>query len=362
MPLTFKGRRIRFSLKWLKPPPVPPDGSMTLYEHLRELRYRLVVGSVAILAGTIVAFVFNRQLFDLLIDPYNRAIEMARQSRPDIKADLVIQGATAPFTVSLKISLLAGLIVSAPVWLYQIWAFIVPGLLAREKKWTLIVIGAATPLFLAGVALGYYVIPKGIAVLINFTPDAGIANLQDLGDFLAFMTRVMVVFGLAFEVPLFILMLNVAGVLPAKAITKYRAYIIFGLFVFAAIATPTPDAITMLLLAVPMIVLVVLAEVLAHAFDRRKAKRRAGDSDQVADPSRTDKALQQLSADEAAEPDGEPQEEAATGNGYRPESSAESITEAVSYDPGPEPDPGDSAGPPTPAAGESEDDEGESRR
>jgi sec-independent protein translocase protein TatC len=271
---------------------------MTLYEHLRELRYRLVVASLAILAGTTVAFIFNKVLFNLLVAPYNTAIELAKKSRPDIKADLIIQGVTAPFTVSLKIALLAGLIVSAPVWLLQIWSFIVPGLLAKEKKWALIVVGAATPLFLAGVALGYYVIPKGIAVLINFTPDSAVANLQDLGDFLGFMTRVMLVFGLAFEVPLFILMLNVVGVLPAKYITKYRSYIIFGMFIFAAIATPTPDAITMLLLAIPMVVLVVFSELLAHVFDRRKVRRQAELGDDIVDPTLQDKALTALQADE----------------------------------------------------------------
>ena len=321
MPLTIKGRPLHFSLQWLKPPPTPPDGSMTLFEHLKELRYRLVVAALAIVVGTIVAFVFNRFLFDLLINPYTRAIEIAKQTRPDLQADLVIQGATAPFTVSLKISLLAGLIISAPVWLYQIWAFIVPGLLAKEKKWTLIVIGAATPLFLAGVGLGYYVLPKGIAVLINFTPDAGIANLQDLGEFLSFMTRLMVVFGLAFEVPLFILMLNVAGVLPAKMITKYRSYIIFGLFVFAAVATPTPDAITMLLLATPMVVLVVLAEILAHAFDRSKVRRKKAEGDAVADPDDTDAALKALQADERSALGSDPGSSAASTNGHRLDSS-----------------------------------------
>lgn len=301
MPLTIKGRKL--SLAWLKPPPAPPDGSMTLFEHLKELRYRLVVASLAIIVATILAFVFNRLLFDLLIDPYTRAIAIAKQTRPDLQADLVIQGATAPFTVSLKISFLAGLIVSAPVWLYQIWAFIVPGLLAKEKKWTLIVIGAATPLFIAGVALGYYVLPKGIAVLINFTPDAGIANLQDLGDFLSFMTRLMIVFGLAFEVPLFILMLNVTGVLPAKLISKYRSYIIFGLFVFAAVATPTPDAITMLLLATPMVVLVIAAEVIAHALDRSRARRKAVQGD-VVDYTAKDSALKEMEAEDERKANG----------------------------------------------------------
>lgn len=294
MPLTLRGRPVRFNLQWLKPPPVPPDGSMTLFEHLRELRYRLVVASLAIIVGTIAAFVFHQQLFDLLTVPYNRAIGLAKQSRPDLDARLVIQGVAAPFTVSLKISLLAGLVLSSPVWLYQVWAFIVPGLLAKEKKWTLVVVGAASPLFLAGVALGYYVLPKGIAVLIGFTPDNAITNLQDLGQFLGFMTRIMLVFGLAFEIPLFILMLNLVGVLPAKYISQYRSYIIFAMFIFAAVATPTPDAVTMLLLALPMVVLVVLSEILAHLFDRRKAKRLGTSGETATNAVVQDKALREL--------------------------------------------------------------------
>ena len=293
MPVTVRERPIHISLKWLKPPPAPPDGSMTLFEHLKELRYRLVVASLAIIVATTVAFSFSHQLFNLLIDPYNRAVELAQQTRPGIKATLIIQGVTAPFTVSMKIAFLAGLIVSAPIWLYQIWAFVVPGLLAKEKKWTLIVVGAATPLFLAGVALGYYVLPKGIAVLLNFTPNSAIANLQDLGQFLSFMTRLMIVFGLAFEVPLFILMLNIVGVLPARYLSKYRSYIIFGVFVFAAVATPTPDAVTMLLLAIPLLVLVILSEVLAHIFDRRKAARKT-EGDVAGDPAEKDAALRSL--------------------------------------------------------------------
>jgi sec-independent protein translocase protein TatC len=266
---------------------------MTLFEHLKELRYRLVVASLAILLATVAAFAFNRQLFSLLILPYRRAIELAKASRPDLQADLVISGATAPFTVSLRISLLVGLIVAAPVWLYQLWAFIVPGLLAKEKKWALIVVGAATPLFLGGVALGYYVMPKAIAILINFTPDSAVVNLQDVADFLGFMTRLMLVFGLAFEVPLFILMLNVVGVLPAQTISKNRSYIVFGVFIFAAVATPTPDALTMLLLAAPMVVLVVLSEVLAHLLDRRKS-RRSLEEGAVAHSVAEDKALRSL--------------------------------------------------------------------
>ena len=330
MPLTIKGRKLSFA--WLKPPPAPPDGSMTLFEHLKELRYRLVVASLAIIIATILSFTFNGFLFSLLIRPYTEAVALAKVTRPDLQADLVIQGATAPFTVAMKISFLAGLILSAPVWLYQVWAFIVPGLLAKEKKWTLIVVGAATPLFIAGIGLGYYVMPKGIAVLINFTPDAGVANLQDLGDFLSFMTRLMIVFGLAFEVPLFILLLNITGVLPARLISKYRSYIIFGVFVFAAVATPTPDAITMLLLAVPMVLLVIAAEVIAHALDRSRLRRKEAEGD-VVDYTKQDTALQAMEAEDerrAIEGGGQPSQNgsAPSTNGHRTDSS-DAVTQAV---------------------------------
>lgn len=300
MALTIKGRPVRFSLKWLRPPPTPADGSMSLYEHLAELRYRLVLAAVSIAVATIVCFIFREQLTNILTNPYNRAIALAKEARPDLDTTLVINGAVTPFTVSLKIAALAGLIVSCPIWLYQIWVFIVPGLLAREKKWSLIIVGVASPLFGAGVVLAYYVMPKAVAILLSFTPEGGITNLQDLGEFLSFMTRIMIVFGLAFEVPLFIVMLNIVGVLPARMISKYRSYIIFALFVFAALATPTPDATTMLLLAIPMVLLVVLAEVIAHLLDRRKARRSAGAGTDVvfAESVSEDKALRSLSADD----------------------------------------------------------------
>jgi len=158
------------------------------------------------------------------------------------------------------------------------------------------------PLFLIGVSMGYFIMPQAIKILIGFTPEgAGIANLQSLQEFLAFMIRLMVIFGLAFEVPLFIVMLNVVGVLPAKMISKYRSYIIFAMFVFAAVATPTPDASIMLMLALPMTALVILSEVIAHALDKRKGKKIA-EADGVTHSVDDDAALAQLEA-EGDDPD-----------------------------------------------------------
>ena len=293
------GRKLSFG--WLRRPDIPQDGNMSLFEHLKELRYRLLWASIAIILGMIVCLIFNHFLFDLLVEPYNRAVSLARRTRPDIQADLIFSGLVQPFLTSFKIAILGGLVLAAPVWLYQIWAFIVPGLLAKEKKWTGVVVGCATPLFLGGVALAYYVVPNTIAALLKFTPKGlGASNLQSLNDFLSFMTRIMIVFGLAFEVPLFILMLNLVGILPAKLISKYRSYLIFAVFVFAAIATPSPDAVTMLLLAVPMAVLVVVAEVLAHLLDRRKRRRGVLAGGDAEGGIGHDKALAAMEAEDAA--------------------------------------------------------------
>ena len=118
-------------------------------------------------------------------------------------------------TLSLKVSALAGALITAPFWLYQLWAFIVPGLLAKEKKWALIFIGAATPMFVGGVIVGYIVLPKAITVLLSFTQD-GVSNLQDINAYLSFLLRLMLVFGIAFLIPLVVLMLNIVGVIKAK--------------------------------------------------------------------------------------------------------------------------------------------------
>ena len=129
MSLTIKGRPIHFSLKWLKPPPLPPDGSMTLFEHLRELRYRLVVATVAIIVGMTVAWFFRDYLMNILRYPYDVAIAQLKARDPNADTLLVNINITSPLTLAMKVSALAGAIVTAPIWLYQVWAFVVPGLL-----------------------------------------------------------------------------------------------------------------------------------------------------------------------------------------------------------------------------------------
>jgi sec-independent protein translocase protein TatC len=302
--LTIKGRPIHFSLKWLKPPPVPPDGAMTLFEHLRELRYRLIVSILAILVGMILAWFFRYQLLDILQRPYFQAIEALKVKNPDTQTLLVNINLTSPLALSLKVSALAGLIVTAPFWLYQLWAFVVPGLLAKEKKWALIFIAAATPMFIGGVVVAYVVLPKAIAVLLSFT-QAGVSNLQDINAYLSFLLRLMLVFGIGFLIPLIVLMLNIVGVIKAKQMAKYRSLVIFGTFVFGAVATPSTDPFSMLAVAAPMALLFLAAEVIARILDRRKERQAAlaGDDLIVRHTVTDDKALRELTEGSGDEPE-----------------------------------------------------------
>ena len=174
----------------------------------------------------------------------------------------------------LKLSGFAALVVTAPYWLYQIWAFILPGLHAHERKWSRIFVMVAGPLFLAGVLLGYLTLPKGLEVLIGLNPE-GVTNLVDFNEYLQFFTRTLLVFGIAFEIPVFVVMLNLAGVVSGKSLGAHRPWIIVGIFIFAAVATPSADPFTMTFMAVPMVILFLISEVIARAHDRRKARSSA---------------------------------------------------------------------------------------
>lgn len=272
MAMTIGGRRL--SLAWLKPPPVPADGNMTLFEHLRELRYRLVVSVAWILLGMVACAFFYDQLYGVLLRPYQLAIDMIHAKNPEFEAVAVNTGVTTPFTLALKIVGVAGLVLTAPLWLYQVWAFIMPGLLASEKKWSLIFVFSATPLFLLGVAVGYFVLPQGITAMLGFTNfGQGVTSLLEVSKFLDFLIRLMLVFGIAFLLPLVVVLLNVVGVVTTEQLASARLYVVFGCFVFAAIATPSTDPFSMLALALPMVLLYLGAEVVCKVLGRRRARR-----------------------------------------------------------------------------------------
>jgi sec-independent protein translocase protein TatC len=258
---------------WLKPPPATEDGVMRLADHLRELRYRLIISVGAIVILAIVSALWYDQLYRILMNPYLRAVDMLSVSDPNLQASTVISGVTAPFTLALKICVTSGLVLASPVWLYQLWRFIVPALKANEKKYAVIFLSVSIPLFLFGVLVGYYILPQGISVLLSFTPDTvPIINLLEVNQFLSLTVQLMVVFGLGFLMPVVVVGLNLIGVVSAKSLGKVRSYVLFGIFVFAAIATPSTDPFSMLALAIPMVLLYLIAEVIARVHDRRKLR------------------------------------------------------------------------------------------
>ena len=257
---------------------------MTLVEHLRELRNRVFKGVLAIAVGMVVGWVFYDYLFTLLVQPYKNGVE--NLSDRELTARLVQGSITGPFVLQMKLAMIAGLVLASPVWLYQIWAFVMPGLHKHERKWTLIFAAIAGPLFMAGVVLGYYVLPKGIGMLLSFTQEADVANFIDVQVYLSFALRMLIAFGIAFEIPLFVILLNLAGVVSGEQLARSRRWIILVAFIFAAIATPSADPFSMLALAIPLSVLFLLSELIAHAVDRRR-RRRSGYSDLSDDEAST---------------------------------------------------------------------------
>lgn len=242
---------------------------MPLIEHLRELRTRLVKSLLAITFGTVVAWFFYDQILDFLTHPYNDIKPLLEER--GIESDIVITGIGGAFQFQLKISLVSGILLTSPIWLWQLWGFILPAMHRNEKRWALLLTATGVPLFLGGAALAYVVLPKAIDVLIGFVPD-GVGNLVTGAEYFDFVIRMMLVFGVAAEIPLVVILLNRIGAVSARQLASARPWTVIGIFVFAAVATPSTDPLTMLFLAVPMLVLYLVAEVIARITDRRKRK------------------------------------------------------------------------------------------
>jgi sec-independent protein translocase protein TatC len=261
-----------------------PEGRMPLMDHIRELRNRLIKAILALFVCTIIGWIFFDPVWDFLKEPYC-SLQASHVLQPD-KCTLVINGIFSAFFLKLKIAFIIGLVLSAPVWLYQLWAFVAPGLYQRERRWTYAFLGAAIPLFFVGVALAYLTVDKGLSIFLSFVAD-DVSALITVDNYLGYVLAMLLVFGLTFELPLFVVILNLAGVLTFERIRKSQRMIIFGVFVFAAVATPSGDPFTMLALALPTLLLFEVATVLAFFNDRRKARRPdqyAGLSDDEAAP------------------------------------------------------------------------------
>ncbi|MCK8679376.1 twin-arginine translocase subunit TatC [Streptomyces lichenis] len=272
---------------------------MPLAEHLRELRNRLAKAVLAIAITSTVAAFFSQQLMEFLASPVRTCTpgSSIQENTGGRCVILAYQSVLSPFTSTVKVVLLAGLVAATPVWFYQLWAFVAPGLHRHEKRYAYYFVSAAVPLFLAGAVLAYTVMPMSIGVLISITPDVA-SNFLSLDDLLDFATRMVLVFGLAFELPLLLIMLNVTGLVTAKRMAGWWRGVVMGIFVFGAVATPSTDPLGMLALSVPIIALYFLAVGVAFLNDRRRRK---------ADPDA------ELSDDEAAPLDLTPEPVPAVG-------------------------------------------------
>ncbi|MFE6828867.1 twin-arginine translocase subunit TatC [Streptomyces sp. NPDC057690] len=262
-----------------------PEGRMPLADHLRELRNRLAKAMLAIVVVTVVAAFFYNDIINFLTKPILDSVgcgktfeEIASQlSSGDSTnkcASITINGLLAPFTLALQVSLMAGIVFASPVWLYQLWAFIAPGLHNHERKYAYAFVGLGAPLFLGGGYFAYAVLPTTAKVLIDFTPG-GVSNLLPLDDLLQLVTRMVVVFGLSFELPLLLVFLNLTGMVTGKRMLGWWRAMIIGITVFAAVATPSTDPISMLALAGPIWILYFGATAFSLLNDRRRRRRDA---------------------------------------------------------------------------------------
>src|ERR1700759_2305032 len=260
-------------------------GRMPLVGHLRELRNRLLKAALALVLAMALGFLFFNPIWHVVSHPFCSAVINGKTGCRTTGDQLVVSGVFDPFMLRIKIAFFVGLIVSSPVWLYQVWAFIAPGLYRKEKRWAYLFVGIAAPLFAAGAVLAYVGMSRGLKYLLGLTPS-GVLNLPSIDTYLNYFQAMILGFGLAFELPLALVVLNMAHILTHERFRRWRKMMLFGAFLFAGIANPSPAPISMLLLAFPCVILVEVAEVVIYFNDRRRSS--------IGDP------YAELSDDEAA--------------------------------------------------------------
>jgi sec-independent protein translocase protein TatC len=261
------------------------DGSMSLLDHLRELRGRLFKAALGIVAGMIVGWLLSKPVMALLQAPYCNAT--ASQREANAPCQFVALGVTDQFGLALKVALIVGLIVSAPVWLYQLWAFIAPGLHKHERRWAYLFAGLAAPLFALGSWLAYIMLPRALDFLLSF----GTANVKftlDVTRYMSFVSNLILLFGIAFEFPLIVMLFNIAGLASGRRLLGWWRGAVFAFFAFAAVAIPTGDPFSMTALGLGLTALYFAAVGFAFINDKRRARRERaqfGDvDDDVASP------------------------------------------------------------------------------
>lgn len=244
---------------------------MSLGQHLVELRKRLMWAALALIVGMVAAFFLTDPIIHLITEP----IRIVAETRGDEgKVELMYATITGPFDMRLRISFAIGILISAPVWIWQIWAFIMPGLTRKEIRYTVGFMAAAVPLFFAGCYVGLLIMPHVVELMATFVPEGG-AQFYDALFYYDFVFKLLVVVGVSFILPVFLVAMNLAGIMSGRAILRGWRVAILVSAIFAALATPAADVVSMLMLAGILTVLFFAAAGLSVLFDRRKAKRDA---------------------------------------------------------------------------------------
>jgi len=253
------------------------NGAMPLLDHLREFRNRFLKSLLAIFLASIAGWFLYEPIIEKLTEPF---CDLNAGAEQNYCGDLYINGLIGPFNLHLKVAFIAGIIFAAPIWLYQIWSFITPALHKRERRLAIGFVSVATPLFSLGAFLAYLVLPHAVKILLGFTPS-DLGNLIRFDEYLDFVMRLILLFGIAFVLPLFLLALNILGLVSGRSLLKPWRLAVFIIFLFTAAFTPTPDPITMTLLAIPLCILYFAAGTIAIVFDKRKSKRVKSESSSV---------------------------------------------------------------------------------
>jgi sec-independent protein translocase protein TatC len=251
---------------------------MPLREHLIELRQRIFKALFFVAIGAVVGWFLYNTILDVLKEPYCN-LPADRRFSPAVGGEgcqLTYFGPLDGFILRFKVSGIAGIVLSAPFWLYQIWAFVTPGLRRTERRWTVVFVVSSTLLFALGSVLSYFTLTNALKLLTSTAGHGTIAAIE-VTRYISFVMTMLFVFGISFELPLLVILLNLMGILSAKRLIAWQRIAIFLIFVFAAFATPSQDPLSMCMLAVPMVLLYEVAVFVSWLHDRRKARREAAD-------------------------------------------------------------------------------------
>ena len=249
----------------------PAGDSMTLVEHLTELRTRLIICVVAVAVGMLAGFLLYDWIFDFLLQPYK---DIATSENALADGKLLQTDPLEGFGIRMKTSAYSGIALAMPVILWQLWRFVTPGLYPNEKRWAVPFVASALALFVLGAGLAYYTLPRALDFLVDIGGDDLVTAFAP-GKYFQLITYMMLAFGIGFEFPIVLIFLQMAGILETDTLRRGRRFAIVGICILVAVITPSGDPISMLMLSVPMVIFYEIAIIIGSVITKRRALRDA---------------------------------------------------------------------------------------